>query len=43
MRVAVIGLGGAGSILVEGFARLGIGELVLIVSTTPSTKRTCHG
>jgi hypothetical protein len=30
MRVAVVGLGGVGSILVEGLARLGVGDLVLI-------------
>jgi molybdopterin/thiamine biosynthesis adenylyltransferase len=30
MRVAVVGLGGVGSILVEGLARLGVGHLVLI-------------
>ncbi len=30
MRVAVIGLGGVGSILVEGLARLGVGELLLV-------------
>ncbi len=30
MRVAVVGLGGVGSILVEGLARLGVGDLLLI-------------
>ncbi|MBT9255301.1 ThiF family adenylyltransferase [Phycicoccus sp. KQZ13P-1] len=30
MRVAVVGLGGAGSLLVEHLARLGVGHLVLI-------------
>jgi hypothetical protein len=30
MRVAVVGLGGVGSILVEALARLGVGHLVLI-------------
>jgi molybdopterin/thiamine biosynthesis adenylyltransferase len=34
MRVAVAGLGGAGSILVEFLARLGIGQLVLIDDDT---------
>ncbi|MGI5243144.1 ThiF family adenylyltransferase [Dactylosporangium sp. CA-139066] len=30
MRVAVVGLGGVGSILVEGLSRLGVGALVLV-------------
>ncbi|MFI9580397.1 ThiF family adenylyltransferase [Streptomyces sp. NPDC052236] len=34
LRVAVVGLGGVGSILVEELARLGVGELVLIDSET---------
>jgi hypothetical protein len=34
MRVAVVGLGGVGSILVEGLARLGIGDLLLIDDDT---------
>ncbi|MEW2274174.1 ThiF family adenylyltransferase [Streptomyces griseofuscus] len=34
LRVAVVGLGGVGSILVEGLARLGVGELVLIDDDT---------
>ncbi|ROR43495.1 ThiF family adenylyltransferase [Kitasatospora cineracea] len=34
LRVAVVGLGGVGSILVEELARLGVGELVLIDDET---------
>ncbi|SIR90280.1 ThiF family adenylyltransferase [Micromonospora avicenniae] len=34
MRVAVVGLGGVGSILVEGLARLGVGNLLLIDNDT---------
>ncbi|OKI58018.1 ThiF family adenylyltransferase [Micromonospora sp. CB01531] len=34
MRVAVVGLGGVGSILVEGLARLGVGSLLLIDDDT---------
>ncbi|MFF0793892.1 ThiF family adenylyltransferase [Streptomyces spiralis] len=34
LRVAVVGLGGVGSILVEELARLGVGELVLVDSET---------
>lgn len=30
MRVAVVGLGGAGTLLTEGLARLGVGHLVLV-------------
>ncbi|MFJ8138912.1 ThiF family adenylyltransferase [Streptomyces sp. NPDC096013] len=34
LRIAVVGLGGVGSILVEQLARLGVGELVLIDDET---------
>ncbi|MDX2600281.1 ThiF family adenylyltransferase [Streptomyces caniscabiei] len=34
LRVAVVGLGGVGSILVEELARLGVGDLVLIDNET---------
>ncbi|MCX4767341.1 ThiF family adenylyltransferase [Streptomyces sp. NBC_01275] len=34
LRVAIVGLGGLGSILVEELARLGVGELVLIDNET---------
>jgi len=34
LRVAVVGLGGVGSVLVEELARLGVGELVLIDDET---------
>ncbi|MGW1810812.1 ThiF family adenylyltransferase [Streptomyces sp. NPDC001393] len=34
LRVAVVGLGGVGSILVEELARLGVGQLILIDSET---------
>lgn len=34
MRVAVVGLGGAGTLLTEGLARLGVGHLVLVDDDT---------
>ncbi|WP_405535106.1 ThiF family adenylyltransferase [Streptomyces sp. NBC_00075] len=34
LRIAVVGLGGVGSILVEELARLGVGDLVLIDNET---------